>query len=60
MSNIGRTIKIIHHTESNWYRTGETYVVKDDRRYEGIGVQIVKPENGHIPDVVADGDFEYV
>lgn len=49
MSNIGRTIKIVHHTESNWYRAGETYVVKDDRRYEGIECRLSNPKTDMFP-----------
>lgn len=59
MSNIGRKIVVTHHVEANWYRTGEDYTVLNDTRYEGIGVQVVRPGNGHVPDVVMNGDFEY-
>lgn len=55
-----KKIKITHHFESSWYRTGEVYSVKDEKRYEGIGVQVVKENNGYTPDVVRDGDYEYV
>lgn len=55
-----KKIKVIHHLEENWYRTGEVYIVKDETRYAGIGIQVVKENNGHTPDVIKDGDYEYI
>lgn len=55
-----RKIRITHHCDANWYKTGETYIVRDERKYEGIGVQVVKNGNGVTPDVVFDGDYEYI
>lgn len=53
-------IRIVKAHEGKWYKVGEVYTVLDLDRYSGIGVQVVKPGNGHTPDVVADEDYEFI
>ena len=54
-------IKIINDRPENWYKCGEIYEVRDCNTYEGIGVQVYRTGyNGTIPDVVAEGDYEFV
>ena len=57
---MAKKIKVIHALDSNWYKVGEVYTILDEKRYEGIGVQVLKDGNGHVPDVIKDGDFEYI
>ncbi len=53
-----KKIRIIADGNGKWYKCGEVYVVKDELRYAGIGVQVYKEGNGHVPDVVMDADYE--
>lgn len=52
-------IRVIKAADYNWYKVGDTFVVKDKNRYE-IGVQVYKENNGRVPDVVQHGDYEYI
>lgn len=54
-------IKIISDRPENWYKCGEIYEVRDFNIYEGIGVRVYRPGyNDIVPDVVAEGDYEFV
>lgn len=53
-------IRIIKARKENWYKVGEEYYVKDAHRYQPLGVQVFKANNGRTPDVVENKHFEYV
>ena len=53
-------IKIIKAEEWNWYKKGEVYVIKDANKYQPLGVQVVRPNNGKVPDVVENEHFKYI
>jgi len=53
-------IKIINAKEWNWYKVGEIYKVRDVYKYGDIGIQVVREDNKHSPDVVSHGDYEYI
>ena len=55
-----KKIRIIKASKWNWYRKGQVFVVKDEYKYQPLGVQVLRPNNGHEPDVVENGHFEYV
>lgn len=54
-------VKVIRACSSNWYKVGEVYEVRDAKSYEGIGVQVWNSDSAaKHPDVIMNGDFEYV
>ena len=55
-----KRIKIIKASSWNWYRKGQIYTVKDAYRYQPLGVQVVRTNNGREPEVVENGHFEYI
>ena len=58
---MNKYIEIIKAKEGNWYDVGEQYLVRDEEKYRGIGVQVYNGDlnTGH-PDVVMDGDYKYI
>lgn len=56
-------IKIIKTEEWNWYKDllNEVLEVKDMNKYEGIGVQIYRPDGeNNRPDVIQNGHYELI
>lgn len=54
-------IRVIHAEAGNWYHVGEEYEVRDSEKYSSVGVQVWNSgETKAHPDVIANGDFEYV
>ena len=53
-------IKIIKAESYNWYKVGEVYLVKDKDKYENMGLQIYREDNGRVPDVIMHGDYEEI
>ena len=49
-------IKVINAKSWNWYHVGEIYTVLDAKKYD-IGIQVVRENNGHVPDVIEHGDY---
>lgn len=53
--------KVIKSCEGKWYHIGEVYLVRDTKRYEGIGVQVWNTdEDMPHPDVIMDGDYQLI
>lgn len=54
-------VKVIKEHCGNWYHVGEIFDVRDENRYSEIGVQVWNSDkNKKHPDVIMNGDFEYV
>lgn len=54
-------VKVINSNDSKWYKCGEIYEVSDKYKYEGIGIQVWNASANIVrPDVIMDGDYEYV
>ena len=54
-------VKVIKACSYNWYHIGEVYEVRDSNKYSEIGVQVWNSDkNEKHPDVIMNGDFEYV
>ena len=53
-------IKVIKSHRGCWYKKGQIFTVLDLSKYQPHGVQVVRPNNGKEPDVVAEGDYEFV
>lgn len=53
-------IRVIKANKRNWYKVGQEYYVKDAHQYQPLGVQVFKENNGHCPDVIENGHFEYI
>lgn len=53
-------VKVIKSCRDNWYKKGQVYEIKDQFRYQGIGIQVYRPnmKKEVYPDVIADGDWE--
>lgn len=54
-------VKVIKACSDNWYHIGEVYEVRDSNKYSEIGVQVWNLDNDEKhPDVIVNGDFEYI
>ena len=54
-------VKVIKEHSGSWYHIGEIYDVRDENKYSEIGVQVWNSDkNEKHPDVIMNGDFEYV
>ena len=53
-------IEVIKATKYNWYKKGERYYVLDANKYQPLGVQVVRPNNGRVPDVIQNGHFKVI
>lgn len=54
-------VKVINSHDGNWYNVGEIYKVRDSKKYSQIGVQVWNSDdNDKHPDVIMNGDFEYI
>lgn len=58
---MNKYIEITKAKEGKWYDVGEQYLVRDEEKYRGIGVQVYNGDiNTEHPDVVMDGDYKYI
>ncbi len=55
-----KKIRVIKGGKQKWYKKGQEFWVKDEYKYQPYGVQVLKENNGKVPDVVMNGDFEYI
>lgn len=55
-----KKIRVIKGGKQKWYKKGQEFLVKDEQKYQPYGVQVLKENNGKVPDVVMNGDFEYI
>lgn len=56
-------IRITKATNDNWYKDciGEKLAVRDETKYESIGIQVWRPDRmENQPDVVQHGHYTYI